>query len=85
MKCSADILAPSVSHLFNQSLACGVVPEGYKEANIIPIIKSSKLDATIPSSYGGISLLPVLSKVLESVVYELLKEYLDSECVLSDY
>ena len=73
------------SHLFNHSLACGVVPEGFKEAIITPIIKSSKLDAAIPSSYRDISLLLILSKVLESVVYKQLTEYLNSECVLSDY
>ncbi len=81
----ADIFAPSLTWLFNKSLRSGVVPRGFKEANIVPLLKSSKADATDPSSYRGISLLPVISKLLEKIVEGQLVSYFDKKRTLSEY
>lgn len=80
----ADMLAPSLAHLFNESLISGIVPSGFKEANVTPILKSTKLDATCPSSYRGISLLPIISKLLEKIVEEELSAFLEEENIFSD-
>ena len=66
----ADIFSQSITWLFNKSLRSGEVPKGFKKANIIPLLKSSRLDATTPCNYRGISLLPIMSKLLEKVVEE---------------
>ena len=81
----ADMLAPSLAHLVNKSLSSGVVPAGFKNANITPLLKSAKLDATQPCNYRGISLLPVASKVLEKVVEEQLVSFLEEHKGLSDH
>ena len=39
LKETAQQIAPSLSQLFNKSLACGVVPDDWKLANIVPVFK----------------------------------------------
>ena len=63
----ADVIAPSLSDLFNMSLSLGVVPPQWKRANITPVFK--KDDPTLCLNYRPISLLCVLSKVLERRVH----------------
>ena len=67
LKDFARELAPSVTYLFNKSLLTGTVPAEWKLANIIPVFK--KGDKSAPNNYRPISLLPVISKVLERCVY----------------
>jgi hypothetical protein len=63
----AHEIAPSLCRLFNLSLSLGVVPSEWKFANISPVFK--KEDPSIESNYRPISLLCVLSKVLERCVF----------------
>ena len=63
----ADVIAPSLSDLFNMSLSLGVVPAQWKRANITPVFK--KDDPTLCHNYRPISLLCVLSKVLERCIH----------------
>jgi hypothetical protein len=63
----AHEIAPSLCRLFDLSLSLGVVPSEWKFANISPIFK--KEDPSIESNYCPISLLCVLSKVLERCVF----------------
>ena len=63
----ADGIAPSLSDLFNMSLSLGVVPAQWKRANITPVFK--KDDPTLCHNYRPISLLCVLSKVLEGCIH----------------
>lgn len=63
----ADEIAPSLCKLFNMSLSLGMVPVKWKFANITPVFK--KDDPTITSNYRPISLLCVISKVLERCVF----------------
>ena len=58
--------APVVTHIFNRSLSEGSVPICFKEALITPIPKSP--NAKEVSCFRPISLLPILSKVLEKTV-----------------
>ncbi len=62
----AFFLSPAVAFLFNWSLRVGQVPHCFKVANVTPVPKCSP--ALQPSSFRPISLLPILSKVLEKVV-----------------
>ena len=62
----AVVLHTAVTHLFNNSLRKSYVPSCFKFANVIPIPKQEKpCDVT---HYRPISLLPVLSKILEKLV-----------------
>uniref|UniRef100_A0A8C5R588 Reverse transcriptase domain-containing protein n=1 Tax=Leptobrachium leishanense TaxID=445787 RepID=A0A8C5R588_9ANUR len=59
--------------LINESLATGYIPKLWKTARVVPIHKSG--DNTLVSNYRPISLLPVMSKILEKCVYTQLCNY----------
>jgi hypothetical protein len=75
-----EILSP-LKHIFNQSLATGIVPDNFKIAKIIPIFKSG--DSLDPSNYRPISLLSTFSKILEKIVHFRLYTYLEEHSLLS--
>ena len=64
---TADAIAPSLCRLFNQSLSEGYVPLSWKRANITPVHK--KDDPTLAMNYRPISLLCIISKVLERCIF----------------
>ena len=68
------ILAEPLAELFNLSLSSGVSPDMLKIARIAPIHKA---DSTVErSKYRPISVLPVLSRLFEKLVYEQLYNHL---------
>ena len=76
-------LALPLLHVFNSSIASGVVPSCWKTAEVVPIYKG-KGDSNSASSYRPISLLSVASKILERLVSVQLKAYLDDSHIMSD-
>ena len=67
LQACANEISPSLCRLFNLSLELGTFTEKWKDANLVPIHKcESKNDGF---NYCGISLLDVLSKLLERQVY----------------
>ena len=83
LKDGAKQLAPIVSHIVNLSISTKTVPNDMKQAKIIPIYKKkSRLEV---SNYRPISLLSVVSKVLEKCVYVQVNEYLNSKNLIYDY
>ena len=71
-ECSNEI-APSLTALFNKSLALGKVPREWKEANVVPVAK--KGDVHMVSNYRPISLLSLVSKLLKQVVHAHVSEF----------
>ena len=59
-------ISSSLCSLFNMSLATGRLPMGWKRANVIPIHKKDCVEPV--TNYRPISLLPIVSKVLERCV-----------------
>ncbi|CAB3983986.1 ATP-dependent DNA helicase PIF1-like [Paramuricea clavata] len=74
-ECSNEI-APSLTALFNKSLTLGKVPQEWKEANGVPVPK--KGDVHEVSNYRPISLLSLVSKLLEQVVHLHVSEFVES-------
>jgi hypothetical protein len=74
LKETAQQIAPSLTELFNRSLSCGVFPDDWKLANIVPVHK--KGDKRYVENYGPISLLSVISKVLERCVLRNARDHL---------
>jgi hypothetical protein len=64
-------------------LAQSIYPERLKFSLIKPIYKSG--DKSSPSNYRTISLLPVLSKIFEKVIYDRLFDYLHSNVQLNEH
>ena len=75
LKRCATVLAPSLTRIFNTSIVAGTVPHLFKKATITPIHKSG--DKSQAGNYRPISLLPIVSKILEKVVSTQFKEYLN--------
>lgn len=67
LRACANEISPSLCRLFNLSLELGTFPEKWKDANLVPIHKCES--KSMVSKYRGISLLDVLSKILERQVY----------------
>lgn len=57
-----------VTRLFITSVQLGIMSDQWKTAKIIPLRKPQKEDYTLPSACQPISLLAILSKILESVI-----------------
>ena len=83
LKATAPSIISSVTKIFNLSLITGRFPAAWKFARIVPIPKAG--DVTNPSNYRPISILPILSKLLERHVHNLLTHHLHTNCPLSPY
>jgi hypothetical protein len=68
LKKCCDVLAPSLSVLFNVCLSLGVLPLKWKKTDVIPIFKN-KGDKSHVKNYRPISLLATVSKVLERSIF----------------
>ena len=75
------ILIPIV-HICNKSFITGIFPSKFKIARITPIYKKGDKDEL--SNYRPISILPVLSKVLERLVCTRLTEHLENNEIITD-
>ena len=70
-------IAPSLCDLFNKSLRTGVVPQDWKLANVVPVYK--KGDKEHVENYRPISLLSLISKVLERCLFDCIKDRVFSQ------
>ena len=83
LKLSASIVAPSLTYIFNLSLATGIYIDDWKRARVTPIFKSG--DRRQCANYRPISILPVVSKVFEKEVFLQVYGYLTENCMLSKF
>ncbi len=73
LKETASSISPMVSAIFNISLSTGTLPDTWKSSLVVPVPKSG--DPTNPDNYRPISLLPIVSKVLEKHICDLLLDH----------
>ena len=84
LKDAADLIAPFIAHIINLSLEQGTVPDDMKHSKVIPLFK--KGDRSDPDNYRTVSILSVVSKVLEKVVHEQLYQYaVHAKLYLTDF
>ena len=67
MKETADVIAPSLTELFNLSLRLGCLPEDWKLANIFPVFKKDNKEQA--ENYRPISLLSIVPRVMERCIF----------------
>jgi len=79
---TAAVIAASLSNLFNLSLSSGVVPSEWKLSNVTPRLPGSG-DQKCVTNCKPISLLSLVSKVLERIVHNHLLNFLLSNNLLS--
>ncbi len=77
----AGIISESLSILFNKSLISGIFPDDLKSARVAPIFKSG--ERSDANNYRPISVLSVIAKVFEKIVFKQFYEYLSDNNLLS--
>ncbi len=75
LKAIAGNITIPIALLINKSLVSGIVPDSLKIAKVIPVYKGKAKDDF--SNYRPISLLPVVSKLLEKVVHKYLYHFIN--------
>jgi hypothetical protein len=81
LKEGAPMIVKSITKLFNLSLEIGIFPTSWKLANVVPIYK--KAEEFFTSNYRPISLLSILAKVFERVVFKYLFNYFRDHFMIS--
>ena len=81
LKDSAIVIAPFLTHIFNQSINTGIFPEDLKTAIISPIYKSGSKNECC--NYRPISVLSTVAKILEKLISVQLYEYLEKNAILA--
>ena len=83
LKDDAKILSKLISEICNLSISHGIFPNDCKVAKLKPIFKKGKkVDL---SNYRPISLLPLISKIIEKVVHDQTHEFLSDNKILYNY
>ncbi|ODM91435.1 RNA-directed DNA polymerase from mobile element jockey [Orchesella cincta] len=77
-----DVAITLITSLFNASVRDKFVPPELKRARIVAVPKTTKIASL--NDFRPISILPVLSKLLEKCVYLQLIKYITSNKILSD-
>ena len=80
LKDGAHVLARPISQLCNLSIKLNSFPKSCKIAKVKPLFK--KDSKTDPQNYRPISLLPLLSKIIERIVHDQTKEFLSRNKLL---
>ena len=83
LKDSADNITKPLHYIVNLSLKTSTVPNAWKEAKVTPVYKSG--DTSSVENYRPISVLPILSKLLEKAVRIQLTKFLESNNLLNDF
>ena len=76
-----DVIVKPFTQICNLSLATGTFPDAMKVAMVTPLFKSGNKSHC--KNYRPISVLPVLSKILEKLFYNRLMAFIKSENILT--
>ena len=82
VKDSAEVICQTLTLIFNRSLQQGIFPEDLKTAFVSPIFKDG--DKADCSNYRPISVLSIVAKIFEKIVYNQLITYIDENNILSN-
>ena len=68
IKQNCDIFTTKINHDFNVSIDQSIFPNNLKQADITPTHKDK--DRSVKTNYRPVSILPSVSKIFESVLYQ---------------
>ena len=83
LKDGASVLAKPISQICNLSIKYTIFPSKCKIAKLKPLFK--KGSKTAPKNYRPISLLPLISKIIEKVVHDQTQMFLDKYNIIYRY
>ena len=78
-----DVVSPHLSSLINMAIDEGIFPDCLKVARVVPIYKGD--DKQSPTNYRPISVLPIICKIFEIVMFIRLNNYVNDLGYLSRY
>ena len=78
-ECS-DLIAESLSLIFNRSIIMGIFPNEWKCAKVVPIHKQGKRNCV--DNYRPISIIPTVAKVFERLIYDQVFQYITEKKIL---
>ena len=73
---------PSLTHIINFSITTGIFPDEWKLARVSPVYKEGAKND--PNNYRPISVLPLISKLIERIVFDQFYGYLVVYDLLAD-
>lgn len=79
----ADLICIPMCDIFNQSLNLGIFPDEWKCARVTPLFKQGERSDV--NNYRPISVISVVAKVFERIVYDQLYAYLTEHDIISKY
>ena len=79
----APVICKPLTHIINLSIMSGDIPSDMKNARVVPIYK--KNSKTEVGNYRPVSILSVISKIFERIVYDQLEKYLKDESLLYEF
>ena len=82
IRITAPVIAKPLTKIFNTAIYSETVPFDWKVARVIPLHKSGPRN--LFNNYRPVSILSVISKVFEKLLYEQLYDYFVSNNLLSD-
>ena len=83
LKDSANVLTPVLTKLFNRSLSSSIYPDIWKCGKVTALFKSG--ERTDPNNYRPITVLPIVSKILEKAAHSQMYSYLQDNKLLSPF
>ena len=83
LKLSAEVIGPSLTWIYNLSIKTGIYVDEWKKAWVMPIFKSD--DRQRCENYRPISILPIVSKILERSVFNQIYKFLNDNSLLSKH
>ena len=83
LKGEAAVINKPLAYIVSLSLQCGSVPMEWKSAKVILLFENSSMVEL--DNYSSISILPVLSKILERIVYKELLLHLETNGLLLSF
>lgn len=79
----AHTLSKPLYIIYRQSLQLGQFPTRWKTAQVVPIFKSG--DRSLVENYRGVSLLPIVSKVLELLIYKQIFYFVKNQIICEQH
>ena len=83
LKDGAKVLSSPITQLCNLSISTSSFPDGCKTAKLLPLYK--KGCKTDPQNYRPISLLPLVSKIIEKIVHNQTQSFLNENNILFNF
>ena len=77
----ADLIAEPMCSIFNQSIRSGIFPQEWKCAKVIPLFKEGNHSDL--NNYRPISIVPIVAKVFERIIYDQVYGYLAENNLIS--